>query len=829
MTDGSEACFSFGAWVRRRRKALDLTQAALAERVGCAPVTISKLEVEVFRPSRVMAERLAACLEIPPDEWAMFLHVARAGRTSDCLPPPLLPSTRLLAPTPPQATQMPMDTIPPLAPLPPGSRMPLRRNPLFVGRLEQLCQVARRLNVGKAAEDGQPEIVAVTGLGGIGKTQLACEFVHRYGQFFVGGVFWLSCADPATIPVEVAACGGGAGMHLSPDFAMLSLDEQVEQVLSAWKHPTPRLLVFDNCEEEALLDAWQPTHGGCQVLITSRRHHWNPALGVQTLPLDVLPRHDSLALLHMFRPDVMPDDPDLNRIADVLGDLPLALHLAGSFLAHYHAVQTPAQYLQRLQVPTMLDDRSLQHAKLSPTKHVQHVARTFEQSYERLDPTDTTDDLARMLLARAACFAPGEPLPRWLLLQTLDLPEDDTDRALVAEDALTRLIDLGLLDPDGDALRLHRLLVAFVRTVAVEAMAQQAVETTILRVVDAVNQTDDFRAVLAVQPHLRFIAHAAQPRADERTAALYSALGTHVHWLGTYGEAQAYHERAVAIRERVLEQDHPDTARSLHSLGASLWEQGEYAGARSYYERALAMQEQVLGRNHPDTACSLHSLGIVLWEFAQYADAEDCIEQAAAIQAQALGAEHPTTARSLNTLGVVLESQGQYAEAQRCLERALQIQERVLGREHPRTTWSMHNVGVVLWKQGKYAEAQQCLEQTVTIQERVLGSEHPATARSLNSLGLVVHARGALAAAKRYHEQALTTQERVLGVGHPDTAWSLSGLGMVLQEQGDHAGARSAFERALAICEQRFGPSHPETEILRTQVATLTKGLSRTR
>lgn len=72
----------------------------------------------------------------------------------------------------------------------------------------------------------------------------------------------------------------------------------------------------------------------------------------------------------------------------MLGDLPLALHLAGSFLAKYRHALTPAQYLERLQIPTILDDRSLQVAGLSPTQHVQHVARTFEQSYARLEPAD---------------------------------------------------------------------------------------------------------------------------------------------------------------------------------------------------------------------------------------------------------------------------------------------------------------------------------------------------------------------------------------------------------------------------------------------------------
>ncbi|HEY0739097.1 MAG TPA: helix-turn-helix domain-containing protein [Herpetosiphonaceae bacterium] len=290
MTEGTEDLFSFGSWVRRRRRALDLTQAALADRVGCAEISIRKIEADAFRPSREIAEALATCLQIPPTERAMFLQVARAERCTDRLPASQTAqnvSAGHVAGCAPPLEALALDTIPGPAPLPAGSRMLLSHNPLFVGRELALRQLVDALRVGCEAV-GRLEIAAVTGLGGIGKTQLACEFVHRYGQFFTGGVLWLSFADPAAIPAEVAACGGVDTMHLSSEFGMLSLDEQVRRVLRAWESPVARLLVFDNCEDVALLDRWRPKHGGCRVLITSRRRYWDPALGVQQLPLDVL-------------------------------------------------------------------------------------------------------------------------------------------------------------------------------------------------------------------------------------------------------------------------------------------------------------------------------------------------------------------------------------------------------------------------------------------------------------------------------------------------------------------------------------------------------------
>jgi hypothetical protein len=284
---------------------------------------------------------------------------------------------------------LPLTTIPNLAPLPSGSRMPLSRNPLFVGRQPDLIVLARALKGGETIAIGQVETAATTGLGGMGKTQLASEFVHRYGQYFAGGVFWLSFADPKAIPAEIAACGGPGALDLRRNFGDRPLEEQIRLVLAAWQEPTPRLLVFDNCENPDLLTRWRPSTGSCRILITSRRADWAPTLGVQALPLDVLNRAESIALLREHQPDA--DDAILDAIAAEVGDLPLALHLAGSYMARYRRVITPAQYLEQLRDPQLLQHRSLQGIGLSPTRHVQNVYRTIALSYDQLTPDNSVD------------------------------------------------------------------------------------------------------------------------------------------------------------------------------------------------------------------------------------------------------------------------------------------------------------------------------------------------------------------------------------------------------------------------------------------------------
>jgi NB-ARC domain len=255
---------------------------------------------------------------------------------------------------------LPRAYLPEPAPLPPGSLMPMGRNELFVGRESQLHELAEALQVQRTAVIGQ--VASVTGLGGIGKTQLAAEFVHRYGQFFTGGVFWLGFSDPASVPTEIALCGGPEHLNLWSIEEEPDIDTQIATIRRIFTGPEPRLLVFDNCEDEKLLAEWRPKTGGSRVLVTSRHSTFSAYLGVRTLPLDVLQRAESLALLRALdhgQPFEAADAETLDAICAELGDLPLALHLAGSFLACYRHTITPVTYLAQLRSRALLEHPSL--------------------------------------------------------------------------------------------------------------------------------------------------------------------------------------------------------------------------------------------------------------------------------------------------------------------------------------------------------------------------------------------------------------------------------------------------------------------------------------
>ena len=556
--------------------------------------------------------------DLSEDEW----HDLHADLASTAMPhsQSQAPAQRLESSTNgAEATHLPL---PMPATLPPGSRVPYQRNPKFVGRVEELHAIAAALQVGTTAAIAEHKTAAATGLGGIGKTQLAVEFVHRYGQFYPGGVFWLSFADPASVVAEVAACGDGDHLALHAGYSTLTRDEQVRLVRAAWEHDSVRLLIFDNCEDPVLLQQWRPKRGGCRVLLTSRRASWTIDSQVWILPLSTLAREQSVALLRQHCPNLPRDEPSLIAIAAELDDLPLALHLAGGFLARNYDRIAPTPYLDQLRsidqsaarrwtYTRALEHPSLRSGGVSPSGHDQHVARTFALSFDLLDPR--RDLLAHHVLASIIAFAPGEPVPIALLVATLEHRASSEDCA----EALNRLTDLGLLEivRGNQTVRAHRLIVAYVQQVlpsSVQDDAQNRVESVMVKTVGELNAIMDHARVLALEVHLRAITDRAIARQSVQAAALCDQLGDHLLEIESFNDAEQYFLASIAIRTREHGEEHVSLAAPLHRLGWLYDSQGHSRRAIPLHRRGLALRESAYGETTHATTESLNYLGTVL-------------------------------------------------------------------------------------------------------------------------------------------------------------------------------------------------------------------------
>ncbi len=406
----------------------------------------------------------------------------------------------------------PTDAILEPGPLPVGSRMPHGRNAQFVGREGELRKLAAALKPGAMTTVGVH--AAVSGMGGVGKTQLAIEYVHRYGRLYQGGVYWLNMESAETAMNEVALCGGVEGMRL-PDFEKMSLPDQAKSVQQKWVDGAARLIVFDNAEKDEVIEEWRPKTGLCALIITSRRDTWPGTLGVLPIPVETLPREKSMELLAKGRPAIAGDarqKKTADRICGQLGDLPIALTVAADFLREH-----PSENLEAY-------SEALAAQGEAPEESLAPVWACFSVSYDKLEAENATDALAMLLFHLASPFAPVSIHPMLLAAAAGLNPEEKKDRRAFDE-AVGRLRGLGLVnvEPDGRLL-LHRLLRQFAaRCVPTGTTAEESLQRVadlLVQLAHALEEQELSHQLAGEVLHVQEVAKALFDREEDRGKAL---------------------------------------------------------------------------------------------------------------------------------------------------------------------------------------------------------------------------------------------------------------------------------------------------------------------
>lgn len=242
----NETTASFGYWVRRRRQALDQTQAMLARQVGCATVTISKIERDERRPSRQMAALLAENLMIPDDEREQFLAMALGELAPDRIPVATTPIA--------DGQPHPVD-------VPTRHNLPHQMTSL-VGRAEEMVALQQLLS------DPERRLITLLGAGGIGKTRLSLAVATEQLAQFADGVCFVSLVSADGLEAITAAIAEAVGFSFHTE-------GRPRQQLLNYLRAKAILLVLDNFEhllnEVALIQEILATAQAIKCLVTSRQ------------------------------------------------------------------------------------------------------------------------------------------------------------------------------------------------------------------------------------------------------------------------------------------------------------------------------------------------------------------------------------------------------------------------------------------------------------------------------------------------------------------------------------------------------------------------------
>jgi DNA-binding SARP family transcriptional activator len=633
-----------------------------------------------------------------------------------------------------------------------GARIRLRFNlpavaASFTGRERDIAALDDVFGGGDRAVITQ----AITGLGGVGKSQLAARYVQQRADGY-DVVAWIRAEDGgiADLAQLAARIGAHADGLSASELAQIALDWLSESGLR-W------LLVLDNVTSPEQLQRCCPRGGRGRVLVTSRDQalrQFGPVLTVDVFD------EDTAAAYLTERAGRPGDRRAARQLAVALGCLPLALSHAAAYC------QSGTSFTDYLALLAGLPARELfdRHPELS---YAQTVASTWKAS---IQAASSAAPVAADVLVTAAHLGP-DAIPKSLWTGLADA-QTAIERKRLA-DAFNALARFSLATVDDDTVSVHRLLQ---KTIRDDAVARDD-RTPALRALAALHRAfpadvslpPRWPACEQLLPHVLALADALDEPGDAGPQLIDVLIRAcrYLHHAEPgrrdLGIAQIVFDRA----ERILGPEHPDTLMARNDLAASYHGVGRFAEAIAIYEALLADHERVLGPEHPSTLTIRNNLAYTYRKHARIGDALAILEPLLADRDRILGVKHPDTLTTCNNLARGYTDAGRICEALAILEPLLKDHEQILGAEHPSTLLTRHNLALAYLDE-RVGDAIAVVEPLLVDIGRIFGTEHPHTLRTRHTLALAYLNDGRTADAIAILEDVLPARERIQGAEHPD-------------------------------------------------------------
>jgi tetratricopeptide (TPR) repeat protein len=667
----------------------------------------------------------------------------------------------------------------------------------FVGRDDALAGLHEHLTSGRRTLIGQA--ASIHGMGGIGKTQLAVEYSHRYRTHYPDGVVWLDTTQrrqPALVEFAVEALGG------RPD----DKPENLAAIARDWlRRHHGYLLVLDNVEDDGALADWLPEGGdgdeGPSILATSR-HRLGPEWSA--VPLDKLARAASIELLRNVTGDAdhtRCSDDEADELCSRLCDFPLAIEIAGAYL-HRYGMVTAGEYLEELERSGV--HRLSQDGDIGPTRHRACVVATLALNRERLADRPHVLRLVESMATWTQGRVDADLLRR----------AAGSDSNLAFKEALSDAWNLSLLQKgeDGDAtrpvVRIHPFLQEVVRE---ELDADVSAEHTVAWRRGArawLAERRDSKYTERVQGHgkgLQQLCGGEGPNPE--VACVLRELAHHAEIAGLGPEATELLEAAL----KRWPPDMPlDEAVRLSLVEAQV---ALFLGAPSAaFEHARLAEDALASRPADQRRLWAVTLALRAWaerDLGRLREAHETAERAYFFAEAHLADWPEAQARAYNDLGATLETLGRHREALPLARRALEINTRVLGADHPDLAGLHANLAGTLRKLG---DAQASLEHgtaALSLAVAAFGPQHPVVAFAHTCYGTALHDMGRLPEALDHKQRALEIRKETLPEGHQLIAAALSNIGSTLASLGRHDEALDHTERSLKIYLSALDAGHP--------------------
>ncbi|PKY04544.1 violaceus kinesin [Aspergillus campestris IBT 28561] len=643
--------------------------------------------------------------------------------------------------------------------------VPFLKNLNFVGREEEITRME-----GWIMQQDGPGKVALCGLGGVGKTQIALDLAYRMRDRDPEcSIFWITCTSYESVEQGYMGIASKLGMTgISP----AEVKEKVKTYLSQ-DSSGKWLLLFDNADNlemwskdnknESVLTDFLPQSEQGHILFTTRSQKVAVKLVSSYVITVTEPNTEmSVQILHdaLIRKDLLNDRNTVIAFLDQLAYLPLAITQAAAYINTNSISLCDYLLLLEDQEPHVIELLSEVFEDERRYKDIRNpVALTWFISFQQIQQLN---QLAADYLSFMACINPRD-IPQSLLPQPLS-----TKKRI---DAIGLLKSFSFVSEGEDrALNLHRLVHLATRN---WMRQNQKFSVQVLKTADRLSEVF--------------------PNNNHTNRKVWREYLPHAFSLIAEAEFQIEQEKYIDL---------------LGNIGNCLSSDGRWKEAEELELQVLQLCKQVLGPEYPDTLMSMNDLATTYWNQGRWKEAEELEIQVLQLRKQALGLEHPDTLTSMNNLATTYQYQGQWKKAEELEIQVLQLRKQFLEPEHPDTLTTMNNLASTYWNQGRWKEAEELEIQVLQLRKQVLGLEHPDTLTSMNNLASTYCDQGQWKKAEKLGKQALELHKQVLGPEHPNTLTS-----------GQWKEAEELEIQVLQLHKQVLGPEHPDTLMRKDQDA----------
>ncbi len=686
------------------------------------------------------------------------------------------------------------------------------RNADFTGRSATLDLLRSKL-----VDDRMAVVLAqaLYGLGGVGKTQIALEYAHRFRADY-DLIWWIPAERTEEITRSLADLAGRLGLPVSDNDA-----EAAGTALARLNHgDTGRwLLVFDNADNPKDLDPYLPTGPG-DVMITSRNQAWTHS--AEPLEVDVFSRAESIA--HLMRHVSRLDRADAASVAEALGDLPLAVEQASAWLEQ--TSMPAATYVDQLST-----QRTLMQALHEPTDFPHPVVATWNMSLERLRQQSP----AAVRLLQLCAFLSSGPISMTLLysdemIQSLLSFDDTLSEKLLLGKVIMDISRFALfkVDQGSNSVQIHRLVQAVIRSQLTEEeqiAACHEVHAILVGARPRRGDTDDpenWHRYNLIWPHL------GPSRAEECTEAPTRQLL--IDWVryqwkhGEFDQCLGLARRLENLWGQQLGENHPQTLHLRFHLANVLRSQGRFADARDVDIDVLERQQQVLKSDHPHILMTAGGLAADLRALGEFQQALARDRETHERFKELFGEDHPRTLAAANNLAVSLRLVGDSSAARRVDEETLARREDVLGRDHPYTLYSAANLARDMREEGFFRESVDLLRSTYDKYRRVLGDDLMDTLRTAKSLAVSLRKAGLQSQAIDLTQETYDRYLRNYPKESPDALSCALNLACDYSALNDKSRARDLVTEVRAAYQRSLAEDHPYTLVADNNLVTYLRG-----